>query len=167
MREELIGEKVRLRPLREADLPSRAQWTADDELASLMGVDVQEEPFISPEHELQRNVEWLEGRHKAGATVYAIEGGGRYIGDIDITVIGKERKAQLTLFIGDRSQWRKGYGTETVRLVLESLVSDDIVDTVEVDVPAGNDRGLAFWGNLGFQHYSTDANATRWLRWRK
>ena len=164
---ELIGQKVRLRPLCKADLPTRALWTADDELAALMGVNVEEEPFISPEHELQENVQWLCGREKAGATVYAIEARGHYIGDIDVTVTAKERKADLSLFIGDRSEWRKGYGSETVRLVLEDLVSRDIADMVEIEVALGNDGSFAFWNKLGFREYLRGENGKRWLRWKR
>ena len=67
------GEKVRLRPLQQSDLPMRAQWTADRELCSLMGVtDEQELQELSEEDELQGNCGWLERRHKSGAMPYAV-----------------------------------------------------------------------------------------------
>ena len=156
-----------MRPLREDDLPTRALWTADDELALLMGVNVEREPFVSPEDELRGNMEWLRRRYKEGATVYAIEAGGRYIGDIDVTATVSERKAGLSLFIGDRSAWGKGYGTETVRLVLADLVSRDVADVVEIDVAPGNRRSLAFWMKLGFREYQSDEAGKRWLKWEK
>jgi RimJ/RimL family protein N-acetyltransferase len=161
---EMWGEKVRLRPLQEADLATRAKWTADEELALMMGVDISKEPFISPEAELKENREWLAERQEAGATVYAIEVGGRYIGDIDVTLVAGERRAQLTLFIGDRSEWSKGYGTETVQLVLDALFSDEPVDAVAVDVSGVNDRAYRFWEKLGFREYLTDDEGTRYMR---
>lgn len=75
MQAELIGDLVRLRPVREADLRTRAEWTADEELVSAMGADPTEEPFISPEDELRRNVDWLRDRQEAGDRLYAIEVG--------------------------------------------------------------------------------------------
>ena len=133
---EIFGDKVRLRPLADADLATRARWTADDELAILMGVDIEKEPFISREDELQGNREWLARRRRTGDAVYAIEVEGRYIGDIDIVIVPQERKAELCLFIGDRSQWGKGYGTETVELVLDASISGGICEPVVVPMMA-------------------------------
>lgn len=161
---EIFGDKVRLRPLADADLPTRARWTADDELAVLMGVDIEKEPFVSQEDELRGNREWLERRRRAGDTVCAIEAEGRYIGDINIVIVPQERKAKLCLFIGDRSQWGKGYGTEVVELVLDALFSGEPVDTVQVEAAATNDRAFRFWKKLGFKEYSTDEKGTRYLR---
>jgi len=135
----LTGCKVRLRELTHADLPTRARWTADTELAILMGVSVPDEPFVSEQDELRRNRDWLDQRHRAGATIYAIEAAGRYIGDIDITIVPEERQAELTLFIGEGCEWGQGCGTETVELVLDQLFGSEPVDTVEVDVAPAND----------------------------
>ncbi|HUW30287.1 MAG TPA: GNAT family protein [Planctomycetota bacterium] len=157
MRTHLTGSKVRLRPLTHDDLPTRALWTADDERAVLMGVDVEAEPFVSHEDELRGNHEWLDGRVRAGGIVLAIEAGGRYVGDIDITTIQRERRAELSLFIGDRSAWGKGYGTETVELVLGELFAGEDVDAVDIDVAPGNERSLRFWRKLGFEEIPANA----------
>ena len=164
MKTELTGNLVRLRPLLKPDLRRRAQWTADDELVAAMGADPTEEPFVSPQHEEQRNVDWLEDRQKAGDQLYAIEVNGRYIGDIDVEFFPEARKAQITVFIGDRAAWGKGYGTESARLVLQELAAEPEVDCVEVAVPKGNDRSLRFWQKLGFRQFKTDDDGTRWLR---
>ena len=150
MRTTIAGKLVRLRPIEHADLPTRAKWTADDDLARLMGVDVDAEPFISPDDELRGNHKWLDGRIRAGGIVLAIEAASRYIGDIDVTIIPRKRTAELSLFIGDRSQWGKGYGTETVELVLGELFAGGQIDAVEVEVPPANTRSLRFWQKLGF-----------------
>ena len=52
MEAEMLSRKVRLRCLSEADLPAWAEWTADDELCTLMGIDREAKPFVSPEEEL-------------------------------------------------------------------------------------------------------------------
>ena len=164
MRTEVTGDLVHLRPLGKADLRRRAEWTADDELLSLMGADPTEEPFVSPEDEQRRNVDWLRNRHKAGDQLCAIEVSGRYIGDIDVEFFPEAHKAEMTVFIGDRTEWGKGYGTESVRLVLEELHSEPGVDYVDVDAAKGNDRALGFWKRLGFQQYRTDDDGRRWFR---
>ncbi len=164
MKTELMGNLVHLRPLGKVDLRRRAEWTADDELVLLMGADPTEEPFVSPEDEEQRNVDWLQDRQKVGDHLYAIGVNKRYIGDIDVEFFLEAHKAGMSVFIDDRSAWRKGYGTESIRLVLEELDAEAGVDCVEVDVPKGNDRSLGFWEKLGFQQYKTDDDGRRWLR---
>jgi RimJ/RimL family protein N-acetyltransferase len=163
MKTELTGTLVRLRPLREGDLRQRADWTSDAELVALMGADPSEEPFVSPEDEERRNGDWLADRQNLGDQLYAIEIHGRYIGDVDIEFFPQAHRAELTVFIGDRSAWGKGYGTETVRLVLDELRGRAGVNHAEVDAPRGNDRALAFWEKLGFRHYRTDDGGRRWL----
>ena len=166
--EKIQGDTVLLRPLTQSDLPARANWTADDELCALMGVNVvEEEAFVSPEDELQGNREWLEGRQRSGAKVYAIEVGGSYIGDIDISLMPTERKAYISLFIGDRSHWRKGYGSETVILVLDDLKKAGMADILEIDVSRQNKGALTFWHKLGFQESSTDDDRSTYIRLEK
>lgn len=146
------GKNVRLRPLSDADLPTREKWTADDELARLMGVNLAKEPIPgSAEEELQKHRDWLKSRQQAGAMVYAIEASGRYIGDIDVTIVHPEKKAELSLFIGDRTQWNKGYGTESAELVINTLFAAGLVNKVDVSVPEINNRAYKFWQKLGFQ----------------
>lgn len=85
--------------------------------------------------------------------------------DVDLLVLffPEARKAELTLFIGDRTAWGKGYGTESVQLALDALRAHTGIDRAEVDVPEGNDRALAFWEKLGFRHDRTDRAGSRWL----
>jgi RimJ/RimL family protein N-acetyltransferase len=179
-------QRVKLVPLMDEHLAQRTQWTADDELARLMGVDVEAEPVESQEAEFENNRQWLATRLMNGARVYAITVDGRYIGDVDLAVMPMEFMAQFTIFIGDRASWGQGYGSETVGRLLEMLFTwtpptraereaaglDPLIDepplvrpeTVVVDVPAGNERALGFWKKLGFEEYNTDEAGTSYLR---
>jgi len=155
------GERVRLRPLSRDDLPARARWTADDELAQMMGVDTEAEPFVSPEEELRGNCEWFAQRLRANALLYAIEVQGRYIGDIDLTIDTSTREAVVSVFIGDRSQWDKGYGTESLQLLLDSLANDGTARVVlATTVAKCNARAHHFWQKLGFRPREETAKAT-------
>lgn len=163
MESEIVGQKVRLRFLRQADLEQRAVWTADDELAVLMGVDIEAEPFVSQEEEVKGNHAWFAGRQRAGAVLYAIEVDGRTIGDIDITIDSAEHRAELSVFIGDRSQWGKGYGTEAVELVLDALRVSEGVRTVVIGVPHANTRSHRLWRKLGFTAFDRDEKQTHYV----
>ena len=101
----------------------------------------------------------MEGNHADG-----IEVDGRYVGDIDVEYFPEAHKVEITVFIGDRTERGKGYGSESVRLVLEELRSEPGVDDVEVDAAKGNDRALGFWKRLDFQQCRTDDDGRRWFR---
>lgn len=158
--------KVILRPLNEGDLPKRAEWTRDPELSALMGGRGADEEVVEQSHdeEVESNRRWFAARRKAGVSPHAIEVDGAYIGDVDYDIFPEERKAELTLFLGDRSMWAKGYGTEAAELVIGELFRDARVDFIEVDVVPGNDRALGFWRRLGFVEARVDKRGMRWLR---
>ena len=182
----LDAKRINLTPLGNEHLSQRSEWTADDELARLMGVDVEAEPVESQEAELENNREWLLHRIYSGARVYAIGVEDRYIGDLDLFFMPMERLAQLTLFIGERASWGQGYGTEAVERVLEMLFTweppsraereetgqdarayeGEFVrpEAVVVDVAPGNERAVRFWQKLGFVEYDSYETGMRFLR---
>jgi RimJ/RimL family protein N-acetyltransferase len=166
MEECIRGEKILLRPLRGEDMPERAAWTADGELARLMGGTRSEERSSLPSHrqETVANRSWLRQRHACGARPYAIEVDGRYIGDIDFAMRPEEGKADLTVMIGDRTQRNKGYGTEAVTLLMGEVFADPRIRFVEVDVAPGNEAALAFWRKLGFREFHRAPDGIRHLR---
>ena len=164
MKERLHGRKVLLRPLTQGDMPTRAQWTADRELCLLMGVPEEELRQLFASDEIDGNRKWLEARRKCGVTPYAVEVNGRYIGDIDFAIYPDKDMADLTVFLGDRREWGKGYGTEAVELVIKELFDDERINRIEVDVAPQNDRAFSFWTKLGFSEYRTDDRGTRYLR---
>lgn len=164
MKKILHGRKVLLRPLTQGDMPARVQWTTDRELCLLMGVPEEELHQLSANNEVDSNHKWLEARCKSGITPYAVEVNGRYIGDIDFGIYPNKGMADLTVFLGDRREWGKGYGTEAVELVIRELFDDERINVIEVDVAPQNDRAFSFWTKLGFSEYRTDDQGTRYLR---
>lgn len=154
-----------MRPLRQGDMPVRAKWTADPELSSLMGgATAHKIPQARADEEIRRNRGWLERRRKCGVGPYAVEVNARYIGDIDFGIYPHEKKADLTVFLGDRREWGKGYGTEAVELIINELFSDRRIDFIEVDVAPQNDRAFCFWNKLGFTQNRVDDRGTRFMR---
>lgn len=147
-------------------MPARARWTADRELCALMGGPVAEQdPDVqSPEDEAESNRQWLAARHECGATPLAVEVAGQYIGDVDFATYPNRGYADLTVFLGDRQSWGKGYGTEAVELLIAEILRDARIAFIEVDVAPHNTRALAFWKKLGFTEGRIDNDGTHYLR---
>jgi len=165
MKDILRTGSITLRPLTPDDMQTRARWTADPELSLLMGCKPAPEPALSsPDEETRSNREWLAQRHKTGTKPYAIEVSGRYIGDIDYGIYPERGMADLTVLIGERAYWGKGYGTQAVELILVKFFSRPPIEFVEADVAPHNDRALRFWKKLNFRDHHTDENGTRFLR---
>jgi len=114
---------------------------------------------------LRQNRDWFFRRHLFGALLLAIEAEGVYIGDVDLSISPEERGASLTVFIGDRSAWGKGYGREAMQLLLLALFAPSSpVDTLTVDVAPGNERAYRFFTKLGFEEFHADEAGLRYLR---
>jgi len=145
------GKWVRLRPLVQADLARRAVWTADEELTRLMGADPAEEPFVSMDDQLRRVREWFDDRSLHALALIAVDVGGVYIGDIDVHVEPGRPVAEISGFLGDRSSWGQGYGTEAMTLLLEWLRSVPAITTAQVQVANHNVRSQRFVEKLGFR----------------
>ncbi len=110
----LRGQKVTLRPPAEGDPPRFAAWLADPEVTRYLGGGLgafsveQEEMYFKAMAESKDDVLWV------------IEAEGRAIGSTRIAQIDWHNGHGHTgTFIGDKSAWRKGYGSETMALRTE------------------------------------------------
>ena len=104
------GEKVTLRPPDESDAARFVAWFADTEvtryLARIFPPSLQEEQdFLKRIGESKTDVFWM------------VEVGGRAIGATGIHQIDWVNANALTgTIIGDKTEWRKGYGSEVMAL---------------------------------------------------
>jgi RimJ/RimL family protein N-acetyltransferase len=108
------GDKVMLRPTKEADIPRLYEFAQDVELP---GLDCAYPVIRSLERVRAEYESWSkEDPHKA---VFAIEADDKYIGDCGLWGLGNPHGcAELGIFIGDHAYWGRGYGREAVRLLL-------------------------------------------------
>ncbi len=109
----LRGSRVTLRPPDDSDPPRYVEWLADLEvtryLAQRMGMALsQEEEFFKRMGESKTDVVWT------------IEADGRAIGITAIHQIDWQNSHAVTgTNIGDKTAWRKGYGSEAMALRTE------------------------------------------------
>jgi len=57
----------------------------------------------------------------------------------------------MTIIIGEKDEWGKGYGTEAGRLLLDYAINQLGFHRVSIGVVGLNDRALRFWKKLGFR----------------
>jgi len=111
----LKGERVILRPIRSDDIARQHDFNQDIELYGLMN----SYPRVSP---LEKAQAFYESRTKPDDDLapFAIEADGKYIGHCTLTGLKHPHgNLNLSILIGDRAYWGRGYGREVVRLLLD------------------------------------------------
>jgi RimJ/RimL family protein N-acetyltransferase len=142
----LEGQRVRLRPVQPGDLPKFVEWLADPDVRRWLAA-LPEAPT------LQDEVEWYEdSRANPDNVLWAIETvGGQLIGTVELRIAQHANRAELGIAIQDRSQWNKGYGTDTVRQVLDYGFGELGLNRIELTVDEENGRGRRCYEKCGFR----------------
>ena len=109
---ELRGERVTLAPLDECHLEALRRWRSDPEVTRYWITQA------SPTRDEMSG--WFERNRAAGELMWLIEDEhGQPIGYIDLFDLdGVNRKAELSLMIGERDVWGRGYAREALRTLL-------------------------------------------------
>ena len=142
----LVGERVRLRPLQDADQAARVAIGRHAEFVRLNGgqADSADRPFTEADAE-----RWFAAR--ATSLRWAIEFEGQLIGEarldrVDVT----DRRASFAIGIYHPRWWDRGLGTEATRLILAHAFDALELHRVELRVLAFNERAIAVYRKLGF-----------------
>ncbi|MFQ6020143.1 MAG: GNAT family N-acetyltransferase [Dehalococcoidia bacterium] len=144
----LEGEKVRLRPVAEEDLPRFQRWLNDPDVNHWL------EGVIQPPPTLGEELAWFE-RAKASqiSIVWSIETKqGQLLGNVAIFPITTQQRASFGIFIGDKAMWDRGYGTDTVRTLLHYAFHDLGLHRVQLECHEDNRRAIRCYEKCGFRH---------------
>jgi ribosomal-protein-alanine N-acetyltransferase len=96
---------------------------------------------------------WLEHRDDPASPWFAIclQVDGRHIGNIKLGPIQwQHRRADLSLFIGDRSCWGQGYGTEAIAAVRDWAFAELDLQKLNAGIYAGNLGSRRAFEKCGF-----------------
>jgi RimJ/RimL family protein N-acetyltransferase len=74
-----------------------------------------------------------------------------------------QQTAEYGIFIGDKSAWGKGYGTETTRLMLEYGFSLLHLHNIMLQVDSDNEAAIRAYRRAGFREFGRQ----REVRWRE
>lgn len=141
----LTGEKVRLRPVEERDLPHFVEWLANPELTRWLSA-------IDSPPTLEEEYEWYDSkRSDPDSVMWAIESlDGRLAGNVELRLALKSQRAELGIAIQDTRLWSQGLGTDVIRLVLDYAFEDLGLNRVELTTDEDNARALRCYEKCGF-----------------
>ncbi len=143
----LTGERVYLRPLEKEDFNQLYVWSNDPEIRGLTG-----EVFPTS----QDSIEEFQARlRKDNSRVWfgvVVKENDRLIGEAGLLrMFPAWRTTDLSLIIGDRTAWRKGYGSEAMELLLDYAFGYLNFHRVAIGVVGTNQRALRFYEKMGFR----------------
>lgn len=145
----LLGDRVRLRPFTEADVPARRRHGWHREIERGYGSERPSGPMTAEEGEA-----WLadlRAREAAGATCWAVEADGELAGAVFLSTVREQgRKAHLAVGLYAPELLGRGIGSEAVRVVLRHAFGTLRMHRVDLKVLAENERAVAAYRTCGF-----------------
>jgi len=142
----LNGDKVILRPMVKSDIERQHKYNQDVDLYLLnAGL-----PHVSPLERAQEMYELCTKKDR-NAQYFAIEADGKYIGNCSLKLSNAFPGVyRLGILIGDQDYWGKGYGTETVRVLLGYGFHYLGARRIGLSTNAKNPRAISCFRTCGF-----------------
>jgi RimJ/RimL family protein N-acetyltransferase len=145
--ETLTGRRVYLRPFGRDDLQHIQKWWSDAELRKLIG---EVAPMSRAETEKWYR-ELLVDKDRIWF-VAVLKKSDRVIGEAGLLRMFRPwRSTDMTIIIGEKDAWGKGYGTEIGHLLLDYAFRRLGFHRISIGVVGFNERALKFWQSLGFK----------------
>ncbi len=145
----ICGEHVRLRGVERSDLLSFQAWLNDpevtDHLSTYLPLSmIDEEQWFDRASQLEPDERPLAIELKEGRNWRLIGNSGFF------NLEWANRCAEFGLFIGDKTVWNKGYGTEAVQLLLKHGFETLNLHRIYLRVYSTNPRGRRSYEKAGF-----------------
>ena len=102
-----------------------------------------DEVFHDPHHEPHRDI----------FSVYTLSG--EHLGEGQLSIDEALGDAQVSVLIGEKTLWHKGYGTAAVLAMIEHIFDHLGLHRAWVDVPEYNTAARKMFEHIGFQHEGT------------
>lgn len=148
----LFSERIRLRAAEKADIEVFLRWVNDPEVTeNLM--------LVSPMSQVEEE-RWYENMLSQHPSEHvfvietkedASEGAWHPIGTCQFLGIDwRNRSSEVGIMIGEKSFWNRGYGTETMQLLLEHGFNTLNLNRVWLQVYDKNQHGIRAYEKAGF-----------------
>jgi diamine N-acetyltransferase len=143
----LSGQRVDLRPLEKDDLSLLRLWANDPEIRGLTG-----EVTPTTQTGLEECLQKMPGDTSRVWFGIVVKDDNRLIGECGLLrMFPAWRATDLSLILGDKTTWGKGYGSEAIHLLLDYAFGYLNFHRVSIGVVGSNDRALRFYEKVGFK----------------
>jgi UDP-4-amino-4,6-dideoxy-N-acetyl-beta-L-altrosamine N-acetyltransferase len=143
----IVGDKIYLRPLDMEDIDLFILWLNDEEVRQYLS-------RMTPLNRT-REKEFIENLYKDEREIVlgiVVKENDQLIGNIALHKISIPfRNAGLGIFIGDKSCWSKGYGTEALNLMLGYGFDQLNLHRIFLTVLSFNARAIHTYEKVGFK----------------
>jgi RimJ/RimL family protein N-acetyltransferase len=142
----LQGERVVLRAVEREHLPNYVRWLNDETVLEWLGA------FL-PMSLAQEEAWYADMVKDPGRCIFAVELDGKHIGGCGLEHIdGRNRSAEMGLFIGLPELWDRGLGLDIVQTLLRFGFNQLNLHRIYLRVFADNPRAIHVYEKAGFQH---------------
>jgi diamine N-acetyltransferase len=147
----IYGDRIRLRAPTHTDLPKFVEWLNDPEVRAGLLMHL---PLSLEDEET-----WFDNMIKSPAAQHPMVIEARrgddwiMIGNCGFHFIDwRVRSAEVGIFIGDKSFWNQGYGTDVMRLLLRHGFKTLNLNRIALEVFETNPRAIRAYEKAGFIH---------------
>ncbi len=142
----LSGSRVYLRPVEKEDLPQFYIWFNDPELRGLTG-----EVYPTSQAGMEEFYNKIQADpHRVWFGIVLCEND-QLIGEAGLLrMFPAWRTTDLTIIIGEKTAWGKGYGREAIELLLDYAFGYLNFHRVSIGVVGSNQQALRFYERVGF-----------------
>jgi RimJ/RimL family protein N-acetyltransferase len=145
----IIGDGIRLRAAERSDIPRFVEWLNDNDVCQYL--------MIYYPMSMAIEEKWFEDNTKRSPSEQVLvmeiftESGWKAIGNISLMNFSDiDREAEVGLFIGDKSEWGKGYGRKALKLMLNYGFYTLNLNRIYLRVYENNLRGIRAYKATGF-----------------
>lgn len=144
----LVGDRIYLSPRNSDDVEIFTEWLNDFKTTDYLG----RSSIVTT---LDDEKKYLEENATAEASFVIVTiNENKMIGTVSLESINHiNRCATLGIFIGDKEFRNKGYGTETIKLILEYGFKYLNLKNIKLDLMEFNERALNCYKKCGFKEY--------------
>ncbi len=146
----LEAERLRLRPMRDDDVPLLFGWFNDRDVLHWLHLS-EDPPELVQSLDAHRE-RWERIRDDPAQISWCIETNeGRPIGDIGLLAIhATHHRAELGITIGVKDYWSRGYGSEAIQTLLRHAFGAMRLRRVQLITDEDNARGIRCYEKCGF-----------------
>jgi RimJ/RimL family protein N-acetyltransferase len=145
----ISGKRIRLRAAEPTDVPNYVRWLNDPEVIENL---LRYTPLSSIEEQAWFDT-MIKGPAEEHALVIEVQEDDKWIaigGTSFHSVDWKNRAAEIGIMIGEKKYWNRGYGRDTMRLMLSHGFNDLNLNRIYLFVFDTNQRAIKAYNAAGF-----------------